>query len=200
MKTGMLHYKAYVAGWLDSSIDDFLERFPGTSRSAAFALITCLDSNLNPGSLLENSSELKAALIGVKPLGTGLLVPSKLLQDSSIRNLLFFGFDEIWFFPSNQIDPKPEQAWIVGPDRIDQTKLDKLGRWMTDNSCSLALGDGDGLNIIVKAHGLVKYLIAHTMCQPEPTGEMNELVKEDTEEKTRDGQGVSVLSGRPAGP
>ena len=70
-----------------------------------------------------------------------------------MRDRLFFGFDEIWFFPSDRVAPKPESVWIVGPKRIDQTKLDRLGPWMSDTGCSLALGDGAGLNVIVKARG-----------------------------------------------
>ena len=45
---GMVYYKDYVAGWLDSSIRDFLGHFPRTSKSMDFALITSLDSNLAP--------------------------------------------------------------------------------------------------------------------------------------------------------
>jgi hypothetical protein len=37
----MPHYKEYVAGWLDSSVHDFLEAISLDSKSAAFALMTC---------------------------------------------------------------------------------------------------------------------------------------------------------------
>jgi hypothetical protein len=179
----MLQHKEYVAGWLDSSIHDFLAVFPYGSKATAFALITCLDSDLNPRSLLKKSPALKAALNDAKPLKNGLLLPSKLFREASFCDQVFFGFDEIWFFPGDEIEPKPESAWIVGPKRIDQAKLKELGDWMVKNGCSLALGDGDGMNVIVKAHGLVKYLIAHSMSQPEPTLQMNGFLKEDTGER-----------------
>jgi hypothetical protein len=178
-KTNMLHYNEYVVGWLDSSIHDFLEVFPRSSKSTAFALITCLDSNLDPTPLLQKSPELRVAINGAKPLKRGLLFPSKRLQEANLRDQIFFGFDEIWFFPSDKIEPKPESAWIVGPGRIDQAKLDRLGPWMTAHHCSLALGDGDGLNVIVRAQGLVKYLIAHSISQPKPSLQRNELWTED---------------------
>ena len=54
---------------------------------------------------------------------------------------------------------------------IDQAKIDQLGDWMLMNGCSLALGDGDGLNFIMKAQGLVKYLLAHSLTQPATTNE-----------------------------
>ena len=182
-KEKILHYRDYVAGWFDTSIHDFLEALPRNSRASAFALITCLDSDLNPKSLLKKSQQLKAVMRDAKPLKNSLLLPTKLLHESGFRDQVFFGFDEVWFFPSDKIDPKPESAWIVGPKRIDQTKLDGLGPWMTSNECSFGLGDGDGLNLIVKAHGLVRYMIAQSMSQPEPNLKNNGFWKEDTGEE-----------------
>lgn len=178
----MLLYKNYIAGWLDSSIQGFLDTFPHEMKSMAFALITCLDSNVEPASLLEQIPALKAESENVKLLNQGLLLPSQLLWNGDLRTQLLFGFDELWFFRTSRISPKPESVWIVGPRRIDQDKLNKLGEWMNDNGCSLALGDGDGLNFIVKAVGLVRYLLAHTVSQPEPTLQMSNSWKEDTGE------------------
>lgn len=182
-KTQLLHYKDYVAGWLDSSVHDSLEVLLGGSASTAFALITCLDSNLDPKSLLAGNAGLQSALKRAKPLGKGLLLPSRLLLDAALRDQLFFGFDEVWFFPSDRVAPKPESAWIVGPKRVDQTKLDRLGPWMSDAGCSLALGDGAGLNVIVKARGLVRRLIANSLSQPAPAVQTNGFVREDTGEE-----------------
>ncbi len=165
---GMISYKDYVAGWFDSSIRNFLEHFPRHSRSMDFALITSLDSNLAPSSLLDKSPELKPIAHDAKRLDAGILLPTALMLEADASKQIFFGFDEVWFFPTDKIEPKPESSWLVGPRRIDQRKLDKLGSWMTDNGCSLALGDGDGLNVIVKARGLIKYLIAYSMSQPQP--------------------------------
>jgi hypothetical protein len=38
---------------------------------------------------------------------------------------------------------------------------------MSAHSCSLALGDGNGLNFVAKARGLVKYLLGHSLDQPQ---------------------------------
>jgi hypothetical protein len=173
-------YKQYVAGWLDSSIHDFLEVIPRTSRACAFTLITCLDSELNPKSLWKKSRELRGLMHSARPVGSGLLLPTDVVVGANFRDQVFAGFDEVWFFPSDDIEAKPQSAWIVGPKRIDQSKLDELGEWMVANGCSLGLGDGDGLNIIVKAHGLVKYLLAQSMVQPEPTLQSTGYCKEDT--------------------
>ncbi len=179
----MVHYNEYVAGWLDGSIGDFLTELPRSSESVAYALITCLDSSFDPASLLRKNSSLRSAMNGVKTLKKSVIVPLKLLQRAGLRDQLFVGFDEVWFFPTDQIEPKPDSTSIVGPNRIDQRTLDKLGSWMGANACSLALGDGAGLNIIVKAHGLVKYVIGHSLSQPEPTFQMSKLWVEDEEKK-----------------
>jgi hypothetical protein len=162
----MVSNKQYVAGWFESSIHDFLQLVPTNSNSTKFALITCLDSNLAPKSLLKKSPELRSLGTKAHPLGKALLLPTRQLIEADSKNQLFFGFDEVWFFSSDQIGPKPNAAWLVGPARIDQHKLDKIAGWMSDNSCSLALGDGEGLNFIVKAHGLVKKLLGHSIDQP----------------------------------
>ncbi len=195
----MLHYEGYVGGWLDTSIRDFLESFPWRSRNAAFALVTCLDSNANPASLLVSNKALHGAPNGAKRLDNGLLLPSKLLQEPGFRNDLFFGFDEVWFFPDDRIEPKPNAASIVGPGRINQSKLENLGRWISTNRCSLALGDGDGLNVIVKAQGLARYLIGQPLFQPEPTFHVTEFVKVDEEQRGRTVAAVKNVFGAPQG-
>jgi hypothetical protein len=182
-KVDMLYYKNYVAGWLDSSISDFFATFSCNSKATAFALITCLDSDTRTRSLLRRRSDLQSGLVKVHPSMTGVIVPSTLTQEANRREQLFFGYDEVWFFSTKKIGLKPKTTSIVGPNRIDQARLDKLGPWMSDNGCSLALGDGDGLNFIVKAHGFIKYLLALSMSQPEPTFQLSEFVRDDTGEK-----------------
>lgn len=177
----MVHYNEYVAGWLDSSLGDFLAELPRPGENALYALLTCLDSSFDVASLLKRNASLRAAVSDVKTLKKGAIVPVKLLHKASLRKQLFIGFDEIWFFPTDKIEPKPESTSIVGPQRIEQETLDQLGPWMEANDCSLALGDGCGLNIIVKASGLAQYTLAHSLSQPEPTFQMSELWVQDEE-------------------
>src|SRR5437016_1477234 len=174
----LVQHGKYVAGWLDSSIHDFLDAFT-PSASTAFALVACLDSNLEPASLLQTWPALQGVKSKVKPLGQALLLPAKELQEIRAQNELYLGFDEVWFFPTGDIKAKPQSSWIVGPRRIDEAKLRELGDWMSANGCSLALGDGDGLNVIVKAQGLVKYLIGHSLSQPEPAMPTTAVVDEE---------------------
>lgn len=167
MSARIVSYKDYVAGWLDSSIHDFLEVLSPRTVRTKYALITCLDSNPNPASLLDKSPELKSIANEMEVLGTGLLLPTKLLLEIDSGRRIFFGFDEVWFFPNKSIEPKPSSVFLVGPARLNRAKLEKLGKWMADNACSMALGGGEGLNFVVRAHGLVKFLLGYSIEQPE---------------------------------
>lgn len=169
MKTKRVVYKDYVAGWLDSSIHEFLQEFSPDDSTTPFAYLTCLDSNCDLAALRKKSPELKSLANKGQVVGTGLLLPIELLLDANARKRLLFGFDEIWFFPTDRIVTKPDEVALVGPARVDQARLNRLGEWMSHCDCSLALGDGEGLNFIVKAAGLARSLLAHSLQQPQPT-------------------------------
>src|SRR5438552_1410799 len=100
MSARIVSYKDYVAGWLDSSIHDFLEEFSPEGANSKFALITCLDSNPNPASLRNKSPELKSLANKLEILGAGLLLSTELLLETDSRTQIFFGFDEVCFFPN----------------------------------------------------------------------------------------------------
>jgi hypothetical protein len=163
----IVSHGAYVAGWLDSSIHDFLQVLSPRAANTKYTLITCLDSHPNPASLIDKSPELKPIVGKLQILGTGLLLSTKLLLETDSSMQIFFGFDEVWFFPNKSIRPKPPSLTLVGPARLNQARLAKLGKWMADNSCSLALGGGDGLNFVVRARGLTRFLLGYSIEQPE---------------------------------
>ena len=160
--------KDYVAGWLDSSIHEFLEVLSPGAANTKYALITCLDSNPAPASLRNISPELKSIANKLQVLGDGLLLPTELLLETDGRSQVFFGFDEVWFFPSRSIQPKPSSVSMVGPGRLNQARFKKVGKWMAENACSLALGSGEGLNFVVRAQGLARFLLGCSIEQPEP--------------------------------
>ena len=95
----MSHDRDFAAGWLDSSVNEFLNDFPSAYGRLKYSLITSIDSNTNPASLIDISPELAPLLAEVRPLGQGLLVLTKRLLDQNRGKQIFFGFDEIWFSP-----------------------------------------------------------------------------------------------------
>lgn len=186
----MLDFNGYVAGWLNGTISDFLSEFPRGFEAVKYVLITCLDSDPAPALMLKNNTELGAAIGGATAVQNGLLVPYKSLQKASLRDQLFAGFDEIWFFPSDDVKPKPRTASIVGPHRIDRATIEELGEWLVVNDCLLGLGDGVGVNIIVKADGIAGRVIGHSLAQPEPVFQMSDLWVQDED--------VAIASTKPA--
>ena len=161
----MVQYKDYIAAWLDSSVHEFLKTLPHSFPSINVALITCLDSEA-PTALLSKSPELARLAPVAKRLGKGLLVPTSALLDAVLESTVFFGFDEVFFFQDEITTPRPGGLSLVGPEKIDQKTMDGLGEWMISTSCTLALGDGDGLNFIMKVRGLVRYVVGHVVDLP----------------------------------
>ena len=110
MSAKIISHGGYVAGWLDTNIHDFLVVLPRGTARAKYALITCLDSNTNLAEVRDKSPELSALKKKLQIVGNGLLLPTELLLESDAQNQIFFGFDELWFFPSRSIRPKPPSA------------------------------------------------------------------------------------------
>jgi hypothetical protein len=165
MSTCIVSTKQYVAGWLDTSIHELFEVFSAT-RETRFALITRVDSHPRPAELLRSSPELKSLARSGRVLGDAILTPTSRLLKRGDRRRLFFGFDEVWLFPDEDVEPKPAGCALVGPARVDRRSLRKLSRWMSENSCALGLGDGVGLNFVVPAQGIAKFLLGTSIDQP----------------------------------
>jgi hypothetical protein len=92
-------------------------------------------------------------------VGKGALVATRQLLAADRRDRLFFGFDEVWFFPSSEITRKPPDLIITGPNFIDARQIERHGAWLASNHCSLGLGDGAGMNYCLKVRGVAKYII-----------------------------------------
>lgn len=170
----MITHKTYVAGWLNMTIADVLNNFPRTYKRLEYALITCIDSNKKPASIFEISPELNKLKGVAMPLGQGLILKTSHLLSANKRHAIFYGFDEVWFFPNMVRVEKPDTSWIVGPSRVDAQTFKELGTWMTETSCSLAIGGGAGLNFILKANGLVRHIVGLSVEQPS----LDELVSD----------------------
>ena len=149
----------YLAGWIDTSIHDFLVEIKVPAAGMSYALITTLDSCTEVASLVTTSRHLRRLKHKCQVRGRGVLVPARELIAAERRSRLFFGFDELWFFPSATSRPKPAGVAITGPTRITHTQLAKLRPWLRLTGCTLGLGDGTGMNFCVQAHGIAGHII-----------------------------------------
>ena len=94
----MREQKKYMTGWANTNIHDFsLLAMEQPSSSMAYALITCLDSNLDLRSIGGTGKCWNGSRTKPRRVGKGLLLTTRRLLDLERHERLFFGFDEIWF-------------------------------------------------------------------------------------------------------
>ncbi|HVA47777.1 MAG TPA: hypothetical protein VNH11_15520 [Pirellulales bacterium] len=150
----------YTAGWIGTTIHNFLSDLePATA--IAYALITCLDSSVDLAPVVERNAALRELRKRgeLHLLGKGFFLKTRGLLKLNRESRLFFGFDELWLCSRAPVAPKPDDLFITGPDRISDQALDRLSLWMPHNHCSLALGDGTGMNFCAKLTGIAKYVV-----------------------------------------
>ncbi|MBX9680445.1 MAG: hypothetical protein K2X38_16930 [Gemmataceae bacterium] len=164
MSARIVTCKGFVAGWLDISLPELLDSID-VSHETRWAVISTLDSQPNPASLLKKSPELRKLAKQITVLGDSLLLRAESLFEANRQSPLFFGFDEVWLFPDEPLEDKPEGSSIVGPGRLSSKRLRPLGSWLEANRCSLGLGGGEGVNFVVPAHGLARDLLGCTLKQ-----------------------------------
>jgi hypothetical protein len=148
-----------TAGWVDSSIHDFLLEIDEPSAAMAYALITCLDSSFDVGSIVSKSPQMSVLKAQGKVVGKGLLLTTRRLVALERKQRMFFGFDEIWFFHDAQVAPKPKKVVISGPNRISSKTIEQAAEWLQSNNGSLGLGDGTGMNFCARLRGVAKHLV-----------------------------------------
>jgi hypothetical protein len=152
----------YTIGWVDSSIHEFLLGLESPPPAAmGCALITCLDSCFDMPMVVERSREIRLAELTGKFVGKGFLVKTHELLSRERKHPIFFGFEEVFFFASSPRKSKPEAVTLVGPEKLSEPLPGKWVGWLRQTRCSLALGDGTGLNFIAKLEGIAKYLVPH---------------------------------------
>ena len=157
----MLKTEEYSTGWIDSTIHAFLAEINSPPANMSYALITGIDSCFDLPYIIARSLSLKE--LGPKGhiIGKGLIVETKKLLTAEHKKPIFFGFDEIWFFPKRNIQPKPDKIFITRPKDLLEGLPEELVEWMDNNKCSLGLGDGIGLKFVARLTGIAKYLVQH---------------------------------------
>jgi len=152
----------YSVGWVESTIHEFLLSIEVPPPAAmAYALITCVDSCFDLPLVVERGREVHQARLNGKFVGKGFLLKTSDLLESERKHPIFFGFDEVFFFASRPRKSKPDSLILVGPARHSHPLPPKWVDWLRRNRCSLALGDGTGLNFIAKLEGIAKYLVPY---------------------------------------
>ncbi len=149
----------YLGGWIDSSVHLFLSHSREHLSRFRYALITCLDSNTDIGAIIDKSIHLKSLAEVGDIVGKSMRITTAQLLEAGRNDRVFHGFDEVWFSHTRFFSPKPRSAWLTGPSEMNDHLPDELVQWMHDSQCMLGIGDGTGLNYIVKISGVAERCI-----------------------------------------
>jgi len=155
----MSGHNEYLAGWVDITIHEFLGEIGRPSPVMAYTLVTHLDSNPDVFSVTERFPELGKLRALDRPIGSAALLDTRELLAAIRQKRIFFGFDEVWFFPGKDITPIPDDFSIVRPGPIDIRRSSNHLAWLTSNRCYLGLGDGEGMNYCLKVRGVAKSIV-----------------------------------------
>ena len=63
---------------------------------------------------------------------------------------LFTGFDELWVPAQMPVIDPPDDANLVAPRALDVEVPPAVLAWLTLSGCRLGVGDGDGMNYVVR--------------------------------------------------
>lgn len=140
-----------TVGHVNASIGDTLRDDPKLLSAFRFILVTCIDSNREPGSMHDVSRRFPQCEL----MFGSILVPGRLIRNVRAAFNFFTGFDEIWCFTTRPDATKPRDASIVAPfDIVSDEAETELVRWFRESKCQLGLGDGVGLNYITSDRAL----------------------------------------------
>lgn len=157
----------YQAGWINTTIHDFLEEIAEPPSSMEYALITCLDSSPEVASIIDKSKHAADLKGKCRRVGAGALLKTRRLLAAQRRSRIFFGFDEVWFFPGHAISRKPESFVITASYPLKPEQIGQHSEWLISNKCSLGIGDGEGMNYCLRIRGVAKYIV-HAINEGKP--------------------------------
>lgn len=134
-------------GHVDSAgIPTVLESLVELDLSFAYAMVTVIDSDPRVARLPSIATLLRAQRKGVSILDRSIVVPRLTLLELVREWDLFNGFDEVWFFESVPLLPRPADVVITADVSMKTRDLGHVAAWMEASGARLGLGDGEGVN------------------------------------------------------
>ena len=162
------------AGFIsDTSLGEFISAHATTFRRLPYVLISFIDSDSNvvdmPWVRAHLDSDPSWAL-SQRPL----IVTGTHFIQAVEGNLQLAGFDEIWVPSRWLVTPPPLTANLLAPRNLSDSVPAEVSEWMEETESRLGLGDGEGLNYVVRDldFGLALGLpVAGVGCISNPMGE-----------------------------
>lgn len=140
----MIRQDDLLANTIDSSIGDFIAKFPELFEGFAHVLITSLDSTRQ----LQEDGMIKDCGVPHRFLNGGVVFEGKAIKYLHKMEEMFSGFDELWCFRTKVVTPLPSGVELVSPFEITTEITEAVKHWMRESKCILGLGDGTGLNYV----------------------------------------------------
>jgi hypothetical protein len=144
------------AGWrADTSVPRVVDEHRDAFASLPAVLVATLDSGRSGTWLGWHALDGHPRVVSRDPVVvTGSFVVETLLDGGMLN-----GFDELWVMPAiGPFGPFPEDATIVGPQRLGAAVPAPVAAWIRASGARLGLGDGDGLNFAGTDHELSRAL------------------------------------------
>jgi hypothetical protein len=155
----MMEGPRFFAGSIDSSVHEFLSELSEIPSGMSFALVTCIDSNPDLPALLKVSPELRQISRQGRIVGSAFLIGTRRLLAADRSQRIFFGFDEIFFFHDRPVASPPKPGLLTSPDLGEETSRE-LSSWMQRHRSTLAIGDGAGLNYLIRLSGVARLIVS----------------------------------------
>jgi len=132
----------------ECSVRAWLEEHQVTVARLPFILISTIDSNRPvadmPWAVAKGRSDPGWAL------STSPLVISGSSTVELLDQNLFTGFDELWVPAQMPVTDPPDDANLVAPRALDVEVPPAVLAWLTLSGCRLGVGDGEGMNYVVR--------------------------------------------------
>jgi len=131
------------------SVRAWLEEHRVSVARLPFIMISTIDSDRRvadmPWAVAKGRSDPGWAL-STSPLVISGSSAVDLLEDPN----LFTGFDELWVPTQIPVIDPPDDANLVAPRDLDVEVPPSVLAWLTLSGCRLGVGDGEGMNYVVR--------------------------------------------------
>ena len=140
---------AHVGRVAHLTVRDWLAANASRIRDLPYVLISSIDGDTQVSDMRWVTARRLDApdwALSLSPLVISGASTVDLLAD----NNLFTGFDELWIPSGLPVVQPPDEARLVAPLELDTEVPTEVLAWLKNSRCRLGVGDGYGMNYVVR--------------------------------------------------